>query len=55
MRKGSWIKDATFHADIHYIESLWQRTIILQYSQRLQHPQMNSKRKKKTDAAPHSS
>lgn len=28
MRKGNWIKDATFHADVHYIESLWQRTII---------------------------
>jgi pimeloyl-ACP methyl ester carboxylesterase len=28
MRKGGWIKDATFHADVSYIESLWRRTII---------------------------
>ncbi len=28
MRKGGWIKDATFHADVRYIESLWRRTII---------------------------
>lgn len=28
MRKGSWIKDATFRTDIQYIKSLWQRTII---------------------------
>jgi len=28
MRKGSWIRDATFRADVQYIESLWQRTII---------------------------
>lgn len=27
-RKGGWIKDATFRADVRYIESLWQRTII---------------------------
>jgi pimeloyl-ACP methyl ester carboxylesterase len=47
MRKGNWIKDATFHADIHYIESLWQRTIILQYSQRLQHPQTDRRERKK--------
>jgi pimeloyl-ACP methyl ester carboxylesterase len=28
MRKGSWVKDATFREDVQYIESLWQRTII---------------------------
>lgn len=27
-RKGGWIKEATFHADVRYIESLWRRTII---------------------------
>lgn len=27
-RKGGWIKNATFHADVRYIKSLWQRTII---------------------------
>jgi pimeloyl-ACP methyl ester carboxylesterase len=26
--KGGWIKDVTFRADIYYLESLWQRTII---------------------------